>query len=90
VGSLAADGITAGERDLAYGYLEGSLELSQEDSGSRMARIGRNESAGREILDIDEHLRRLRAVTVEDVHRALRRVFEGRRSLVAVGPFDSL
>jgi predicted Zn-dependent peptidase len=90
VGSLAADGITAGERDLAYGYLEGSLELSQEDSGSRMARIGRNESAGREILDIDEHLRRLRAVTVEDVHRVLRRVFEGRRSLVAVGPFDSL
>jgi predicted Zn-dependent peptidase len=70
--------------------LEGSLELSQEDSGSRMARIGRSEQARGEVLTLDEQLARLRAVSRDDVHRALRRVLGGPRSTVAVGPFDEL
>jgi predicted Zn-dependent peptidase len=90
VGSLVADGITDQERDLALGFLEGSLDLAQEDSGSRMARIGRSESARGEVLTLDEHLSMLRAVTVDDVRRVLRRVLDTPRSLVAVGPFDEL
>jgi predicted Zn-dependent peptidase len=90
VASLVADGITDAEQAVAMGYLEGSLELAQEDSGSRMARIGRSESARGSVLTLDEHLAKLRAVTVDDVHRVLRRVLDAPRSLVAVGPFDEL
>jgi len=90
VASLVADGITDLEHAVALGYLEGSLLLAMEDTGSRMGRIGRGMSARGEVLDVDEHVARLRAVTPDDVARVLRRMLEGRRSLVAVGPFDEL
>jgi predicted Zn-dependent peptidase len=90
VAELADSGITERERDLALGFLEGSLELAQEDTGSRMARIGRSEQIRAEVLTLDEHLSHLRAVTTDDVARVLRRVLGSRRSLVAVGPFDDL
>jgi predicted Zn-dependent peptidase len=90
VGSLRSSGPTEREHRLALGFLEGSLELSQEDSGSRMARLGRDESARGEVVTLEEHLARLRAVTVDDVARVLRRILDGPRSLVAVGPFDEL
>jgi predicted Zn-dependent peptidase len=90
VAELVADGITDQELALALGFLEGSLELAQEDTGSRMARIGRSEQARSEVLTLDEHLAKLRAVTVDDVARVLERVLGGPRTLVAVGPFDDL
>ena len=59
VAELVADGITEAERALALGFLEGSLELAQEDTGSRMARIGRSEQTRSEVLTLDEHLAKL-------------------------------
>ena len=90
VGDLVDSGITEAERELALGFLEGSLELAQEDSGARMARIGRHEQSRGEVLTIDEQLARLRAATTDDVARVLRRVLDAPRSTVAVGPFDDL
>jgi predicted Zn-dependent peptidase len=90
VGELLADGITEAERDLALSFLEGSLELAQEDSGSRMARLGRSEQTRGVVLTLEEHLEALRAVQPDDVTRVLRRVLDAPRSLVAVGPFDEL
>ena len=90
VADLVADGITEAERELALGFIEGSLELAQEDTGSRMARIGRSEQARAEVLTIDEHIERLRAVTADDVARVLRRVLDTAGTVVAVGPFDEL
>jgi predicted Zn-dependent peptidase len=90
VAELVEGGITAQEHTLALGFLEGSLELAQEDTGSRMARIGRSEQVRAEVLTLDEHLAKLRAVTPDDVARVLRRVLGGQRTLVAVGPFDDL
>jgi predicted Zn-dependent peptidase len=90
VAELVEGGITAREHTLALGFLEGSLELAQEDTGSRMARIGRSEQVRAEVLTLDEHLAKLRAVTPDDVARVLRRVLGGHRTLVAVGPFDDL
>jgi predicted Zn-dependent peptidase len=90
VGDLVERGITGAERDLALGFLEGSLELAQEDSGARMARIGRHEQSRGEVLTIDEQLTRLRAVTADDIARVLRRVLDAPRATVAVGPFDDL
>jgi predicted Zn-dependent peptidase len=54
-----------------------------------MGRLGRAELSTGEWLPVDEQVERVRAVTVEDVHRVLRRVLTGPRSLAAVGPFDA-
>lgn len=81
-------GITDEELTVARGYLEGSLVLSLEDSGGRMGRLAQGELARGDVVAIDEHLRRLRSVTIDDVRRVIARVFEGPRTLAAVGPFD--
>jgi predicted Zn-dependent peptidase len=80
-------GLTDEELRVALGYLEGSLVLGLEDSGSRMGRMGTSEITRGEVIPVEEHLRRLRAVTGDDVHRVLRRVFGGSRSVAVVGPF---
>jgi predicted Zn-dependent peptidase len=88
VDRLVNDGITEQERTVAIGYVIGSFLLSLEDSGSRMGRLGRAELSAGERLSVDEQVERVRTVTVDDVHRVLRRVLSGPRSLAAVGPFD--
>jgi len=88
VDRLVTDGITAQELTVACGYIVGSFLLSLEDSGSRMGRLGRAELSTGPWLSVDEQVERVRAVTVDDVHRVLRRVLTGPRSLAAVGPFD--
>jgi len=83
-----ADGITEEEHRVAVGYLEGSLVLGLEDSGSRMARIGTGELVRGEVISIDEHLHRIRAVSADDVHAVLKRIFDAPRTLSAVGPHE--
>jgi predicted Zn-dependent peptidase len=90
VGSLVEHGITEAEHALALGYLEGSLLLNLEDAGSRMGRLGRGLLARGVVDSVDEHVAQLRSVSVDDVHRVLRRMLSGPRSLAAVGPFDKL
>lgn len=84
--ALLADGVTADEVRVAVGYLAGATELGLEDSGSRMARLGRMLLSTGEVVGIDEQLERLHAVTVDDVDRVLRHVLRGPRSVAAVGP----
>ena len=88
VDRLVSDGITDQELAVASGYIAGSFLLSLEDSGSRMGRLGRSELSTVERLSVDDQVARVRAVTLDDVRRVLRRVFTGPRSLAAVGPFD--
>jgi predicted Zn-dependent peptidase len=85
---LLRDGITDEEHRVALGYLEGSTLLGLEDSGSRMGRLGGGLTTRDEVTSIDEHLARIRAVSIDDVTRVLRRVFAGPRTVAAVGPFD--
>ncbi|MDZ7733757.1 MAG: pitrilysin family protein [Acidimicrobiia bacterium] len=85
---LLDTGITAQELDVARGYLEGSLVLGLEDSGSRMGRLGASETIRGEVITVDEHVERIRAVTGEDVARVLDRVLAGDRVVAAVGPVD--
>jgi predicted Zn-dependent peptidase len=86
IDGLVADGITDEEHEVALGYLEGSMLLGLEDSGSRMARIGSGVTSRDEVISVDEHVRRIRAVTPVDVSRVLHRVFDGPRAVAAVGP----
>jgi predicted Zn-dependent peptidase len=84
---LLTDGITAEEHAVAIGYLEGSLLLGLEDTGSRMGRLGGSLISRDEVTSVAEHLERIRRVTVDDVNAVLRRVFSQPKSVAAVGPF---
>jgi predicted Zn-dependent peptidase len=88
IDDLVANGITEDEHAVALGYVEGSMLLGLEDSGSRMTRLANGVVSRDEVIPIDEHLRRYRAVTRDDVHRVLRRVLEAPRAASVVGPLD--
>jgi predicted Zn-dependent peptidase len=88
VAKLVASGITEAELAVAKGYIEGSLVLGLEDSGSRMGRLGRSLMARDEIVTVDEQLARIRAVTTDDVAAVAQRVFGTERSLAVVGHVD--
>lgn len=86
---LVAHGITAEEHAVALGCIEGSLLLGLEDSASRMGRLGASEVTRREVIPVDEQLRRVRAVPTEDVNRVLAEVLGGPRAAVVVGPLGA-
>jgi predicted Zn-dependent peptidase len=88
VDDLVDRGITDEEHEVAIGYLTGSMLLGLEDTASRMARLGTGEITRERVVPIDEHLDRIRSVTVSDVHRVLQKVLGGARASVVVGPFD--
>ncbi len=87
VTDLAVSGITDQELAVAQGFLTGSLLLALEDSGSRMGRLGAGEAIRGEVVSVDEQVRRIEAVEVDDVQRVLSRVLTGPRTVAAVGPF---
>jgi predicted Zn-dependent peptidase len=88
IDELLEHGITDEEHAIALGYLEGSMLLGLEDTGSRMGRLGGNMTVRDEVTSIETHLDRIRAVTIDDVFRVLQRVFRSPRTVAAVGPFD--
>jgi predicted Zn-dependent peptidase len=85
---LVEDGVTDEELAVAKGSLAGSMVLGLEDPGSRLGRIASSQTVLGEVIPVAEQLRRIEAVTLDDVERVVRRVFTGPRSLSAVGPFD--
>lgn len=87
--AVLADGVTDDEVASAVGYVVGATGLGLEDSGSRMVRLAGEEMLHRCVVSVDEHLDRLRAVTVDDVNRVVRRVLDAPRAVAAVGPVDA-
>jgi predicted Zn-dependent peptidase len=88
IDGILAHGITADEHAVAQGYLRGATLLGLEDSGSRMARLGANLTVRDELISVDDHLSRIRAVTIDDVARVLHRVLAAPGVLSVVGPFE--
>jgi predicted Zn-dependent peptidase len=84
---LLAGGITEEEHRVALGYLEGSMLLGLEDSGSRMGRLGGSLTTRGYVTPVAEYVDRIRAVTRDEVAAVLDRVFRGPRTVAAVGPF---
>lgn len=86
---IADSGVTIEELERAKGHVRGSLALSNEDSGSRMSRIGRGELVADELLTIDDLVGVVDAVTQDDIARVTGRVLgDSRRVLAVVGPFQ--
>ncbi len=85
---VAEHGVTADELRRAAGQLGGASALALEDSDTRMSRLGRAELTLGEFVDLDEALRRIALVGIDEV-RALAADLASRPfSLVAVGATD--
>jgi predicted Zn-dependent peptidase len=87
---LGKNGITEEELRRGKGQLRGGMVLALEDSGSRMSRIAKAELLYDELPSIDEVLRRVEQVTLEDVNALSRKLFRQGQTLAVVGPFDAL
>ena len=82
------NGFTSEELERAGKHIRGSLTISMEYSGSRMNRIARIELADGEHLTVDEIIERVKAVTLDDLHRVFEETWgAARASLAVVGPF---
>jgi predicted Zn-dependent peptidase len=88
LGAVAARGLTPDELARGKGQLRGPLVLGLEDTGARMTRLGKGELVYGEILPVEEILRRIDAVTLDDVREVARDVLAGPLSLAVLGPFD--
>ncbi len=82
------DGLSDEEVRRAQGQVRGALVLGQEDTGARMSRIAKGELLFGEIPSVDEVLRRVDAVTAEDVRALAREILAAPPTYAAIGPFD--
>ena len=86
---VAGNGMTHEEIARAKGAVRGSLVLSQEDSGSRMSRIGKNEIVYGQIMDFDDILKAIDRVSAEDIREIASEFLVKTPTLALVGPFKS-
>jgi predicted Zn-dependent peptidase len=86
---VARDGISAEEVERGKGMLKGGVVLGLEDTGSRMSRLGKGELLYDEMLSVDEVLRRIDAVTPEQVHAITVDLLNRPQSMAVIGPFDN-
>lgn len=85
---LRTGGIAEDELARAKGQLRGSLVLGLEDTGSRMTRLAKAELLSGELPSQSEVLRRIEAVTADEVNQLAEELFTHQASLAVVGPFD--
>lgn len=83
---VARDGLTDDEVARSKGALRGSTVLDLEDTAARMSRLGKAALVHAELLTPDELLRRIAAVTPDDVRAVADDVLRRPLSLAAVGP----
>jgi predicted Zn-dependent peptidase len=86
MGLLADTGLSAEELERGKGQLRGGLVLSMEESGTRMSRLAKAELLYDELPGIDEVIRRIDAVTVDEVQALAKELFEQPETLAVVGP----
>ncbi|MCH9722665.1 MAG: insulinase family protein [Actinomycetia bacterium] len=84
--SVGRDGITDTEFRIAKGSLRGGLLLGLEDSSSRQSRLGRSELNHGEYRSVDETLRSIEGVTIDEVNAVARKVLSGRFGAAVLGP----
>ena len=86
---VADNGMSHEEIERAKGAVRGSLVLSQEDSGSRMSRIGKNEIVYGQVMDFDDILKAISRVSAEDIRQIAGEYLSKTPTLALVGPFKN-
>ncbi len=88
---VAENGITAAEMDRAREHLKGSVALGLESTTNRMMRMARNELYHGKFIPLEELIRRLDAVTLEELHGSARTYLNPDGfSMAVLGPLDSV
>lgn len=87
LGGVIASGLSNEELERAKGQVAGSLVLGQEDTGSRMVRIGKSELVYGEIKSMDEILSAVRAVDHKAISELAAEIFTAQPTLAIVGPY---
>ena len=82
---LVRDGATQEEFDMAKAQLKGGFILGQESAYNRMNSMGSNMALMNRVITTDETIRRIEAVTPEDVRRVAAETLGGPRSQAFVG-----
>jgi predicted Zn-dependent peptidase len=85
--AVAAGGLTPEEVARGKGQLRGSVVMGLEDTGAKMTRIAKAELVYGELPGVDEILRRIDAVTLDDLHDLAAGLYAGEPALTVVGPF---
>ena len=83
------NGMTHEEIERAKGAVRGSLVLSQEDSGSRMFRIGKNEIVYGQVMGFDDILKSISRVNEQDIREIASAFLTKTPTLALVGPFKN-
>ncbi len=86
--AVARDGITPDELLRGKGQLRGSVVMGLEDTGAKMTRIAKAELVYGELPPVDEILRRIDVVTLDDVATLAADLYAGAPALTVMGPFD--
>ena len=86
---VADNGMTHEEIERAKGAVRGALVLSQEDSGSRMSRIGKNEIVYGQVMDFDDILKSIARVSTQDIREIASEFLVKTPTLALVGPFKN-
>ena len=84
---VTSSGLSGEELERAKGQVAGSLVLGQEDTGSRMVRIGKSELVYGEIKSMDEILASVRAVDQRAISELADEIFTAQPTLAVVGPY---
>lgn len=88
---IAREPVPAPELSRAREHLKGRLVLGLESPITRMHRIGRGVLGGTEVLEVDELVERIDAVTARDVAALAEEFWDpGALSLAAIGPDSAL
>ena len=82
---LVREGATQEEFDMAKAQLKGGFILGQESAYNRMNSMGGNMALMNRVITTDETIRRIEAVTPEDVRRVAAETLGGPRSQAFVG-----
>jgi predicted Zn-dependent peptidase len=84
---MASGDLTDEEFERAKGHVKGSMVLGLEDPGGRMSRLGKSEIANGEILTVNQQLRRIEQVSLEEARRVAHRILSQPMTLAVLGPF---
>ena len=82
--------VTMAELARARAQLKSSLLMSLESTGSRCEQLARQLQIFDRLIPTAETVRRVDAVTIEDVQRVATRIFSGRPTLTSLGPVRHL
>jgi predicted Zn-dependent peptidase len=83
---LADQSIGYDELEAARDHIKGGLLLSAESTDSRMTRLAKNEINLGKFVSYDKVIRKINAVTPEDIKQMATQCLEGGSALVCLGP----